>query len=566
MSGLDPLAAFALSQANALAGEVALALDAATLSLGAKLGDILSATVLPPQNGSDFLLISGQVIQAQLPPAIHPGELLALEVTRVTPQQILVRNLGVTPPPAVATEASTPPVPAAPTAAPSGQTAANPPPTGPAAMRDVVISTVFPARSYAPPPPVATVLPADLPLVEQPGLDARMAAQAARGPIPQAPENVPADRPAASSTSPGSAAVAQSGKALPPPVAPAGIPVTLSAITQRFSAPIEILLRAGSEGQPVAPDVPGPMPPGPDLPPEAGVRSTMGQAIVTEPDAKASIPQVNYSPVVAMRSLIGAFARLESSLASLPSDTADVAMTTVRSILSFVGRLDPKNVRALPEQIAAFVSHVIEGPEPKLAALARSEQTIGDQARSVERNVAVTHDLKTALATIITRSTTPGPVAAAASETLTAITTTQLGTLASNAANPTAISFAIPLSLMSGTAVAQLAISRDGKHSREPLDAENFHIAFVLETKNLGVVAIDMQTVGRKVQVAVKTERESFAQVVTKSLATLRDRLEMLSYHVTNAAASVAARVTATPPSRPEAQPKGATSLVDVQA
>ncbi|MHB8461413.1 MAG: flagellar hook-length control protein FliK, partial [Vulcanimicrobiaceae bacterium] len=507
-------------------------------------------------------------------------------VTEVTPQQIIVKNLGVTTPPASATASTStvPPTPTAPTAAaatpssstvpsppnpvPPGQSTSEPVPTRPAAMREVVISSVFPARSYAPPPPVVTVLPADLPLIEQPGLDARMAAQATIGPIPQAPEPSPGAVPTGSPPGAGSPPAAASGPTIPPPVAPAGIPVTLSAVTQRFSAPIQILMRAESE-QPVSTNAQTPIPPGADLPPEAGVRSAPGQTFV-QPDVStvmhgATLPGQG-SPVAALRSLVGSFARMESALASIPNETADVAMTTVRSILSFVGRLDPKNIRALPEQIAAFVSHVIEGPEPKLAALARSEQTIGEQARSVERNVAVTHDLKTALATIITRTTTPGPVVAAASEALNAITTTQLGTLASNAANPTAISFAIPLSLMSGTAVAQLAISRDGKQSREPLDAENFHIAFVLETKNLGVLAIDMQTVGRKVQVAVKTERESFAQAVSKSLATLRDRLEMLSYQVTKAAASVAARVTPTPQPRGEAQPKGATSLIDVQA
>ncbi|MGA7745740.1 MAG: hypothetical protein WCA52_01885, partial [Candidatus Aquilonibacter sp.] len=99
MSGLDPLAALA---AQAVANAQA-AIDAATLSLGAdvatlqaqvNVGDVIAATVLPPQAGTDLLSFLGQTVAAQIPPGIDPGETLLLQVTGFTNSTVTVRNLG----------------------------------------------------------------------------------------------------------------------------------------------------------------------------------------------------------------------------------------------------------------------------------------------------------------------------------------------------------------------------------------------------------------------------------------------------------------------------------------
>src|SRR5579875_3843750 len=99
MGSLDPLAAFALQAvANAQA-----AMDEAVLNLGTlidnlrtqlSIGDIVTATVLPPENGSDRLQILNQTVSAQLPPGIFPGETIALQVTGFTSGSVLVQNLG----------------------------------------------------------------------------------------------------------------------------------------------------------------------------------------------------------------------------------------------------------------------------------------------------------------------------------------------------------------------------------------------------------------------------------------------------------------------------------------
>lgn len=570
MSGLDSLAALAASQAQVLLSEVSLALDAATLALDAKVGDVLTATVLPPQNGSDFLLIAGQVIQAQLPPGINPGQTLRLQVTQVTADRIMVANLGV----------ATPESPATHVGFPTG--------TGglpPAVVREVIIAPTTPARSYEPPPPVVTVAAGDLPLVEQLTLEARMAAQATRGNLPPPPEDLALAQPPS-----GLPQAASAAPTLPPTVPPAGIPTTLAMVTQRFAAPLQIMTRGALPQEAVNVSAlleevlaePGPEGSLPvpttgiaDFAPGSIRQSAMPDSVAV----RGGLPQVGAIPTAAaaVRMLAQSFIQLESALARFPGDAADATTGTLRSILGFIARMDPRNIRALPEQIAAFVSHSIEGPEPKLAALALRANSIdvpglpasetptsdvSSQAHMAERTIALSHDLKTVLAELIVRPGTAPAVVAAATATLNAITATQLGTVTANASNPSAIMLAIPLALANGTTVAHLQVSRDGNQSREPLDAENFHIGFVLDTQHLGTVAIDVKTVGRTVAIVVKTERESFAQHFSKTLTGLQDRLEMLRYRVASAAASVAARVV----DIPKKPPSGPTPLLDVQA
>ena len=54
--------------------------------------------------------------------------------------------------------------------------------------------------------------------------------------------------------------------------------------------------------------------------------------------------------------------------------------------------------------------------------------------------------------------------------------------------------FTLPMWLGSGYAQAQIAVDRDAPEQPAPqLDGDNFHIAFILDTQNLGTVAVDLR-------------------------------------------------------------------------
>ncbi|MFN2527214.1 MAG: hypothetical protein ABR584_00685, partial [Candidatus Baltobacteraceae bacterium] len=99
MSSVDPLAVLAAQAAAIQSGvpDASLDLGAVAQVLQAQLaaGDVLEATILPPQRGQDLILILGQTVVAQLPADVHPGDVLLLQVTGFQGNQILVRNLGV---------------------------------------------------------------------------------------------------------------------------------------------------------------------------------------------------------------------------------------------------------------------------------------------------------------------------------------------------------------------------------------------------------------------------------------------------------------------------------------
>src|SRR6185503_133716 len=103
MSSIDPT----IASAQALVQAVDTALADATLNLGAsgaeiaaqlQVGDLFPAIVLAPQGGTDLLQIFGQTVAAQLPPGIHPGETIVLQVNGFDGNRILVSNLGVADP------------------------------------------------------------------------------------------------------------------------------------------------------------------------------------------------------------------------------------------------------------------------------------------------------------------------------------------------------------------------------------------------------------------------------------------------------------------------------------
>jgi hypothetical protein len=284
--------------------------------------------------------------------------------------------------------------------------------------------------------------------------------------------------------------------------------------------------------------------------------------------------------------------RLASAIATLeralPASTSDPRIATLRTIAAFIGRLDPRSP-ALATQIASYVDHALEGNEPKLAALLIATQEAADAqsaldpetiaaganaqdgtenatvpttqlAQSAASSAALQYDLK---AQLLSLAQAPPPnvttaLANAVSETLTALTALQMQTL--NAQTAQSVNVSLPIALPNGTANAQIRIDREAPEpGGTPLDGDNFHIAFILETASLGVVAIDLVTVGRTVTLDIKTEATLAAMRFAKQLDRLTDRLRALRYTVASAQSNVAApgtasvvsTVTSTAPSAP---------------
>jgi uncharacterized coiled-coil protein SlyX len=294
----------------------------------------------------------------------------------------------------------------------------------------------------------------------------------------------------------------------------------------------------------------------------------------------------------AARHLSSSYQRLDQVLSKLP--TMDPRVGSLRSLLSFVGKLELRNSRALPEQVASFVSHVVGGAENKVAQIVRAltavaEEALAEQtanaesapveeppqtpvqlsnapvtgqppaqsipavasqvelppaiaAHVAERTIALDHDVKTAIMALIQnppREITPAATQALSSA-LGATTALQLNVLLSQNNDPGTIAIPLPAYFYEGGKPAHIAISRDAPKGGAAMDGDNFHVAFVLDTKTMGTIAIDLQTVGRAVSVNVKTERQSAASRFRSSLSDLRGRLEQLRYRVASMSADVA--------------------------
>ena len=132
---------------------------------------------------------------------------------------------------------------------------------------------------------------------------------------------------------------------------------------------------------------------------------------------------------------------------------------------------------------------------------------------------------------------------AAIQTALAALTGVQLDVANTLAQIPQQVTFTIPLPLVHPDAQARVTIDRK-RHddSTRAIDGDNFHIAFILTTKHLGTVTIDLRTVGRAVNVGVHTEAELAAQTFGGALARLKNRLESLRYNVTSIESGVAPR------------------------
>ncbi|MHB8140013.1 MAG: flagellar hook-length control protein FliK [Vulcanimicrobiaceae bacterium] len=321
-----------------------------------------------------------------------------------------------------------------------------------------------------------------------------------------------------------------------------------------------------------------------------------------------------------------ALASLESALAQAPAEAPYAAPAqALRALVGFIAQLDPGNAHAFPEQIAAYVENVLSGSEPKLAALlqalrdgvsalpvtqrgapatvaqqgaqpaatepgARSPSTpqapglpatpaglpnaaaastpamLAAQAHAVERNVAMQYDPKSLLLSMLrSPALAASPILArAVNDAVVALTAAQLGSLAAQNNDPSAITLALPVFFHPEGRPTQIRISREAPRRGTRLDAENFHVAFVLDTARMGTVGVELRSTGRAVSVEVRTERPSFADRFRAALPQLRSRFEEMRYRV----AAMSAGVLRTPePAQPEAPPSAESSThLDVQA
>jgi len=406
MSGLDPTTALAaeaaLQQSAVAAIDFGVAIEILQSQLS--LGDLITATILPPQGGSDRLALLGQTVLAQLPPGVDPGQSLLLQITGFNGNQIIVRNLGVVDPnnppptvnvtlpePAPGTPAQAtlttvitpkPPAPPAPVSqtpapqtsvaqTPAQKTASTQPAVAQAQSAPVAPPrAVFVAASVKPVQPAVaaeateiaqTVVAKD---VAQLGLEARIAATHAASldiaELVNAPGKPATPQPQSAQAQSAQAASAQTQSAKTQSVQTQSVQ-TQSVQKQAASAPpIVASSRAVPAAQVASAARAAVAPIAPELALLARLRIptlpfTLAAARLAG-NATASLPRV--------------LARLDAALAGLGQSDARAA--SLRTLLPFVARIDPSNARALPERLMAFVSNVVDAAESKLASIVRS--------------------------------------------------------------------------------------------------------------------------------------------------------------------------------------------------
>jgi hypothetical protein len=634
MSAVDPLAA-AVAAANAdlaalIDGELAqLAADAQALR-GLLVEDaVITARVLPSNGLTDLIEIAGRRVAASLPPTVRPGDALQVRVTGFDGDRILLQIVGTGADAAVETGPTNLP-PLAPLVPGTGPAIAPPPAVGVVSGAGVVSGPgTVPAQSGA------GAVPGQSGAAAQSGGSAR----AVRVEVTEIPLAVPPARPGVgaaftsvvsrANVAPSQHADAAAPTGLPPraPVAAPGEPTSIearlatarAAIAQRTAAVDADLLHApaapplGGGGRFVAPPQieSKPLAANP-----AASRTARASALAAyaEPVAMLRALRLPVTPSnVASASLALQHPdRLPDALAALeralPHASGDPHVATLRTLLAFVGRIDPRSP-ALAAQIAAYVDHVVDGAEPKLATLlgaadaaalspARNagagtntyvnvnanNANAGDSATThandasapyaredtavrrtappplpaalaAERAAALNADLKHTLLAVAANPATPESVAPSLAGALTALTAVQVGAAQTLAANPGGIAFTIPLATPHGTSSAHISVKRDAPDGRGGMrvDPQNFRIAFVLDTAHFGTVAIDLVTVGRDVTVDVRTEAAPAMRAFRDALGGLTARLESLRYRVASAGASLGTTSTVAveaPPSR----------------
>jgi hypothetical protein len=587
-----------------IAAEItALAAEAQALQGQVTTGQVVTAQVLPSNGLTDLIQILGNRVAAALPPGLAPGETFTAQVTGFNGTQILLQVLSTngaqdipsdTPPPGLGGSALQAGVnEQAPTALqlaatrpllPDGVSPSIAPP--PAVF---VAASVRPAGATSAPEPAPgpVTLPPPAQVLAQPlaglaDIEARLAAARAGAVTINVPSAPP---PAAPSAGPGGAPV---NLPPPPPSPTAGAPVATTSpnavpqppvtMSGRFTLPPQITpsARFSEAAPPSAPNAPA-----------AAPQAPAGLAALRDPAALIRALNLPVTPtnVAAAQLAINTPQRLPAALATLESalpQTDDPRVATLRILSSFVSRMEPSSPE-LAAQISAYVDNVVTGNEPKLVQLLNAQLAAEQEpaaappaagtapqgssqaapvpalvqqptlpvvalAQIAERGAALTADLKTQLLAVINAppaGSEEGALVPAAASALSAITAVQMNAAQAMTANPQTMAFTLPMWLGNGYAQAHIAIDRDAPQpGNRSLDGDNFHIAFVLDTKNLGTVTVDLQTVGRAFSLAVKTENEGSAKRFADSLTTLTTRLEKLRYRVNSAEASVAARGT----------------------
>ncbi len=548
-----------------IADELAsLAADARTLGAQLVTGDVVPAVVLRSNGLTDLLEIRGLRVAAALPATVIPGDAISVLVTGFGDDRI---HLQIVPSPAPANLTAD---------APAART---PEPRGPAPEPPAVAAANLVQRGRAPragdqgmvssEPVVANrravvTVPGALK-----GIEARIAAAYATNAPPLRSSAAPANgtRPPGRPTPAGRPVIGLRPAAGGPIVS---TPAQSSALRVTLRRPAEYADPAGL---------------------------LRGLRIALTP-----------SNIASARTALEAPQRLPTALATLDRELATVAdprLATLRTLTGFLTRLEPQSP-LLATQLAAFVDHVVTGREAKLAGLlalpvarvdehaepptperggvqaetrpapaatarvAASAELPGVAAgRAAALAVNLDYDLKTQLLAAAVApdagAAKSAPLAAALTTVLTAITVLQLNAAAAVDTPPAGLAFVVPLALPDGFAQARVRIDRDGPDAKTSLDGDNFHIAFILETRHLGTIAIDLATVGRAVTVSVKTEADPARLQFGSAMGKLTQRLEQLSYRVAAAQAAVAAPPVREPVRQPEPEidPR---RLVDVDA
>jgi len=458
-----------------------------------------------------------------------------------------------------------------------------------------------PTNVILPPPAKPSAVPFPLVTGSEPSsIEARLAAARTGLPPPTPPAGTVAMRAVAAPVTPTNAPPPSAARPFfaPPPIAAAA-----RAVPATSPPPITPSASPATSTTPATSGAPAP----PTLPAAA-----VGLAAYRDPVTLVRALNLPVTPttVAAAKLALDNPQRLPNALATLESalpNTDDPRIATLRAVSAFVGRIDPSSSE-LASQIASYVEHVVDGYEPKLAtalaaqsfaeplpagapAQAPSANTpappeaaaaaaAGENAAATPalpgtaaappepalpvvfmadaavRAAALVHDLKSALFSILATPPTNGSeeLTATAASALTALTGAQLSAANALAANPQTITFSIPLWTGGTYQQAQVQVDRDAPDQRgSALDGDNFHIAFILDTKHLGTVAVDLHTVGRAVTVSVKTEALRAAERFADSLTRLTDRLTHLRYRVASTDAQVARPANA--PSAPVTAP-----------
>jgi hypothetical protein len=562
---VDPLAAGGADLAALLDAEIAsLAADAQALSALLVEGAVVSARVLPSNGLTDLLDIAGRRVAASLPPTVRPGDVVAVRVTGFDGGRILLQIVD-----PGALEAS------AATDVTSGAAGSIAPPAG-----AFVAASIRPAT---PLPPAAGDATATMPIgagvVTRSGPLGAYAPGSGRpvAPIPgqagatvAVPLSADLDGPTTIETRLAAANAALAPSAAVTPRAAAGRLAQPGAA--RFVAPPAIAPKAGFEtaGSPATP------------------RAT-GLSAYAEPAALLRGLRLPVTPanLAAATLALDRPERLPAALAALeralPDASADPHVATLRALLPFVGRIEPDSP-VLATQIAAFVDHVVDGAEPKLATLLAASaasaspasagagsatQTVSvveatvPAALAAERAAALGSNLKQNVLALaagtVDGGAAPEPLGPALAGALTALTAVQTQAAQLLAGRPDGLAFTLPLTTPFGQQNARIAVQREAPQGRgAPLDGANFRIAFVLETAHYGTVALDLVTVGREVTVDVRAESALAVRAFRDALGGLTARLESLRYRVASAGAVMGPIASVPSPAQPAARAAGA--------